>query len=176
MFYMNTAKQNRNEKSSLLMWTALILMFFVIQAMLWTFAISFTLRDPSHTVVPGYDEQALNWDIVKKQRDASELLGWKADFEIDSTGDIHGNRTVTIGLEGRDVKPIENAILLVEAFHVGRAAEVQHLSMKPVGPGVYSATMQVRNSGQWRFSGTATIDEKQFLFEEQIKIESNRNL
>ena len=151
-------------------------MFFLIQAVIWTVAISITSRDSSHAVVAGYDEQALNWDEVKRQRSASDALGWSANIQVDPTGDIRGNRTIKLNLKNSEQAPIENAVVLLEAFHRGRAAEVQLLVLKSIEPGVFSGTMQIRNSGQWRFSGTATVGKEQFLVEQQLKIDSNRNL
>ena len=166
----------RRERTAQLMWTALILMFFLIQGVLWTVAISITSSDASHAVVAGYDEQALRWDEVKKLRHESATLGWDAEIQVDSKGDIRGNRVITLRLKDQNQAPLENAKVEINAYHRGRAAEKQNLTLKSVGPGIYSTTLLVRNSGQWQFTGTAKSDDQQFLIEQRIALDSNRNL
>jgi nitrogen fixation protein FixH len=166
----------RRERIAICLWTSLILMFFVLQAILWTVAISVTARDASHAVVAGYDEQALHWDEVKKLRKDSVALGWDAEIQVDTSGDIRGNRVITLSLKDRNQTPLENARVELNAFHRGRAAEKQNLTLAQVGPGVYSTTLLVRNSGQWQFTGTAVSNDRQFLIEQRISLDSNRNL
>jgi nitrogen fixation protein FixH len=158
------------------MWTALILMFFMLQAILWTVAISVTSRDASHTVVAGYDEQAFRWDEVKKMRNESAALGWDAEIHIDSMDDTRGNRVITLSLKDQNQAPLENAKIEIDAYHRGRAAEKQSLTFKPVGPGVYSTTLNVPNSGQWQFTGIAKSNDQQFFIEQRIALDSNRGL
>jgi nitrogen fixation protein FixH len=166
----------RRERTAIFMWTSLILMFFLLQAILWTVAISITSRDASHAVVAGYDEQALHWDEVKNLRQESVALGWDAELLVDATGDIRGNRVVTLCLKDKNKTPLEHLKIEINAYHRGRAAEKQNLTLKPVGPGIYSTTVLVRNSGQWQFTGTAKSNDQQFLIEQQIALDSNRNL
>ena len=78
-----TIAVEQKEKTAQFVWTGFILLFFVIQAIVWTVAISITTRDPSHAVVAGYDEKALNWDDEKALRLASANLGWQAEIVID---------------------------------------------------------------------------------------------
>ena len=173
---MSTRTIPQNEKTAQFLWTGLILMFFLIQAIIWTFAISITSRDSSHAVVSDYDEQALNWDEVQRQRALSESLGWNSEIRVDPTGDIRGNRVVTLVLKDHDEQPVDNATVSLKAFHRGRAAEVQFVTLEPKGAGVFTTTLQIRHSGQWLFSGTAIAGENQFLFEQQLELDSNRNL
>jgi nitrogen fixation protein FixH len=167
--------QNR-ERSAKRMWTAFILMFFMLQATLWTVAISITSRDASHAVVAGYDEQAFHWDDVKQLRAESAALGWNAQLHIDPNGDAQGNRVITLSLQDKNKAPLRGASVGLSAFHRGRAAETQNLVLQPVGPGIYSSTVQVRNSGQWQFSGTAKSNQQQFLIEQRIALNSNESL
>lgn len=166
----------KQERTAQVLWTAFVLMFFFLQAILWTVAITMTAGDKSHTVVAGYDEQALQWDEVKQLRAASKRLGWKSDLKIDSASDIHGDRVVTLCLNDEIETPIKGAAIQVKAYHRGRAAEKQMLDLKAVAPGVYSGTVRVQNSGQWQFTGTATVGENQYLIDQRIRLKSNRNL
>ena len=121
---MSQATLQTREKTAQLLWTAFILMFFVIQAVIWTVAISIISMDSSHVVVANYDEQALNWDEVKKQREASAALGWTANISILSAEDLYGNRVVQIKINDASQQPVTKALVQMRAFHRGRAAEV----------------------------------------------------
>lgn len=173
---MNTITEQRNERTAQLLWTGLILMFFVLQAVLWTVAISMTAGDSSHAVVSGYDEQALKWDEVQQQRHASDALGWDSEIHVDPVSDVRGNRIVTVSIRDQSEQPIERADVSIKVFHRAHAAHAQQLALKAVGPGIYSGSLNVQNSGQWRFSGLAETNDGQYLFEQQMEIDSNRNL
>jgi len=167
---MNDIALQSKEKSAQLLWMSFIVMFFVIQAIIWIVAITITSRDTSHTVVAGYDEQALNWDEVKQKRAASVALGWTADVKVDPTGDILGNRVVALVLKDRNETPIENASLQLEAYHRGRAAEVQQIQVTEVGPGVYSGEVRVRHAGLWQINGSATKGDQVYLVNQQLQL------
>ena len=156
----------------------MILVFFVLQAILWTTAISLTAGDKSHTVVAGYDEQALNWDEVKALKVRSDQLGWKADLRLGSNSDIRGDRDLTLALTTREGAPLDNAQIVVTAYHRGRAADKQAIQMQPSGtdPGIYTGKVKVQHSGKWQFSGFAKIGDDQFLIEYRTVLKSNRSL
>ncbi len=156
---MNSIPLPRKEKTTQLIWTGFILSFFLIQAAIWTVAILITSRDSSHAVVAGYDEQALRWDDLQAQQRASDALGWISTLEIARTGDVRGNRTICLEMTDRDKAPVENAKVEVRAFHRGKAAEVQNLEFTEIEPGIYSTQVQVRNEGNWQFSGVAVVNE-----------------
>ncbi len=66
-----TTTIQQKEKTAQFLWTGFILMFFVLQAILWTVAITLTTGDKSHAVIASYDARALNWDEEVAQRNAS---------------------------------------------------------------------------------------------------------
>ena len=156
------------ERSAQLLWTTIILMFFSIQAIIWTVAISITANDSSHAVVAGYDEQALSWDEVKKARQLSDHLGWLAQISVDSTGDIRGNRGLTVQVKDRDGNSIPNANVQLRAFHRGAAGEPQLVAFDEIGPGVYASTIRVNRFGKWCFAGTVTVDEDVLLIDQTV--------
>lgn len=168
----NTVSIDQKERTAQLFWTAFILMFFVIQAVIWAIAISITAADPSHTVLAGYDEQALKWDQVKSAQLASEKLGWSCQIEPGNRPDMKGWRTISLKLADRDGRPIEQANITTRAYHRGRAAEVQQLVFEESKPGTYVGRIQVRNSGRWRFEGAATRGTQQFLIDDEQQIEA----
>ncbi|MEL7498971.1 MAG: FixH family protein [Planctomycetota bacterium] len=161
-----TTTQQRQEKFAQLIWTGGILGFFMIQAIIWTVAITLTANDKSHAVVADYDSRALNWDEEIARRDASARLGWVAQIHIDSTGNLRGERNLTVELVNREGHAIENAKLEVNTFHKAMAAVPQTMTFKEINPGVYATTIVVRKPGNWQFAGTASNDESTFLIEE----------
>lgn len=170
---MNTTTLQQ-EKAAQLLWTAFILSFFVIQAIIWTIAISITSSDTSHAVVAGYDEQALNWDEVKQQRLASVELGWQAEIQVDASGDIYGNRVVTVELSSKSHEPVTKASISLVAYHRGRAAEKQSIELNSVATGVYSGKVVVDRDGLWQFTGSARKAEQQFLIDQRIYLSRNK--
>ncbi|MEM9410313.1 MAG: FixH family protein [Planctomycetota bacterium] len=159
-----------NEQLSQLLWTAFILMFFCIQAVIWTIAIAVTSSDTSHAVVAGYDEQALSWDQVKHARKLSDDLGWQSRLTISDTSDIRGYRYFTIKIKDDSGKPVKNAAVELRAFHGAAAGVPQYLSFTDEGAGVYQAVIRINQFGAWRISGSATRSDQKFLIEETIKI------
>lgn len=172
--------EKTRELTAQLLWTAFVLLFFVVQGILWTVAISVTAGDSSHAVVAGYDEQALQWDEVKKLQQASDRLGWKAEIMVDATGDVRGDHKVSVTLSkesnetgGKDIEGVE---VELTAFHRARAADPQTLTLEEITPGTYQGVLKVQHSGIWQFSGTASTANDKFLFEQKMNLKSNRNL
>ena len=167
-----TATFERKEKTAQLMWLAFILSFFLIQAVIWTVAISVTATDQSHAVVAGYDEKALLWDEEKARIVASEKLGWTSEIVVDPASDIRGFRTVTIKLNDANESPVTGATVSLTAFHRARAAQPQQVTLSEFEPGKYAGQVQVRKTGLWQFSGTASAGDDTFLIDERQQIKA----
>lgn len=164
-----------NEKLSQYLWTAFILMFFMIQAIVWSIAITLISNDKSHTVVEGYDELALKWDQSRMIERESAALGWKSGLTIAPQGDVMGSRELKLALTDANEQPVAGAKLQVKAFHRGRAAEVQMLVFQETEPGIYSSSVQVRHGGQWELSGVASQGGNLFLIDERPVLRESRD-
>lgn len=160
-----TAEAMSRETLSRYLWTAFIVGFFVIQAVIWTVAITVTTSDPSHAIVPGYDEKAVNWNEQLATLNASKALGWTASIEVDPVADIRGMCDAALTLVDRNGKPVGDATLIVEAFHRGRIAEAQNVEFTQVAPGVFTAKIRVRHNGKWQFRGSAKRGDDTFLID-----------
>ena len=158
------------ELKSQLLWTAFILMFFCIQAVIWTVAISVTSRDSSHAVVAGYDEQALRWDEVKATEKRSAKLGWKSEICVDSATDLRGNHCLTVQIKDQLGNPVSDADLNLRAFHRAAAGEPQIIRLKEARPGVYTSMIQINRFGYWNFSGIAKLRGKSYLIKETVSV------
>lgn len=164
-----TATLQQKEKTAQLLWTGFILMFFLIQAILWTVAITLTTGDKSHAVVASYDERALNWDEEVAQRNASVRLGWQADLFLDSAADIRKFHVITLKIQDSGQQPVAGAVIELVAFHRALAGAPQRVELVEVGEGVYSGKIQVSKSGLWQFEGKATRgDDVLFIKDQQM--------
>ena len=167
--------QHPQEKTAQLAWTAFILMFFFIQAIIWTVAISITSRDHSHAVVSGYDEQALRWDDVKQARAQSVQLGWSVDWMVESKSDLQGFRNIALRIRNRSGVAVPGAELTVKAFHRGNAAQPQLMRFSEATPGIYTSRIRVNRFGNWCFSGTAVAENQQYLIEDVVPVNENQD-
>lgn len=158
------------EKSAQLIWTGFILGFFIIQAIIWTVAISITSRDRSHAVVAGYDEKALKWDDQKALASASASLGWKAEIVVDAKADIRGNHVLTIKLKDKTDSPIAGAAMELQAFHRAVASERQPIELRESESGIYTGQIQIQKSGLWQFEGFARRGDETFLVDQRVHL------
>ena len=124
-------------------WTAFIVGFFVVQAILWVFALRFVHDDPSHAVVEDYDRLALSWDQQRARLDASAALGWNAaiDFEAGS---------LEVQLTDRDAQAVQADRVVATVFHQAAAAHRQQIELVAAGPGLFVGPSPVDRAGKWR--------------------------
>lgn len=168
-----SAELQIRERKAQWMWTGFILVFFLVQACLWTVAITYTANDPSHAVVADYDTKALAWDQQKELRQASAQLGWNATVEASSSQAIPEWRPITLTLTDSRGEPVTGASVSLAAFHRGRAGRRQSLDLAEVGPGQYHGTLHVLYFGNWQLEGTADRGDEHFLVQLQIPIEAH---
>ncbi len=161
-------EMRRVESLAQLRWTAFILFFFVLQAILWTVAITLTSNDPSHVVLDEYGSAPEAWKERMAIERASAKLGWQADVAMSSEADIRGRRSGRLRLSDSQGQPIAGGKVTIKAFHTGHAAEAQSVTATEGEPGVYEFSITVRNYGNWRFEGDVNADSHRFVFENQI--------
>lgn len=164
-----SSQPQKREFTAQLAWTAFILLFFIIQAILWTVAISATSQDSSHAVVSGYDQQALHWDEVKRRRSASNKLGWKATASFGGSTDVADIRVVSVQILNAQDQAVSDAQVEVKVFHRGHAADVHVMKFTCQGDGVYQSKMPVCHDGWWVFDGTAKVDDAEYLIDTTIQ-------
>jgi nitrogen fixation protein FixH len=162
-----TTSIEQKEKTAQFLWTGFILMFFVLQAILWTVAITLTAGDKSQAIVANYDERALNWESEVAQRGASARLGWRANLLVDFAADIRKFHVVTLTIQDSAATPVSGAVIELIAFHRALAGEPQQIKFVEVGDGVYSGNMQISKSGLWQFEGKAVRGSDVYLIKDQ---------
>lgn len=111
--------------------------------------------DPSFAVEPDYYAKAVDWDRLQEERAQSEALGW--DVVVDAR-----HTELRIRLTDRLGRPIDGAVVEVEAFHNARAAERVRGVMLPRGKGVYVLEHDFERSGLWEYRLAAIQADRQF--------------
>ena len=180
---MSTAELNREvapgslaqrEATARLLWTGGIIGFFIIQAILWAVAITLTSQDPSHAVLDGYDERALNWDSWQESRRASEALGWSSKLEISEKAQVNGRRSLILQLSDRDGSALSGAHVSLRVFHRARAGEAKTIRLEEATPGNYVGDLQAQLSGFWTLELTALKGEQRYFKEFRMELEGER--
>lgn len=150
------------EKRARWFWLSFILMFFVGQAALWTYALSVVTNDPSHAVVEDYDKFATRWDEARADKSASDALGWHAQLSAD-------HERIVVKLTDAAGQPVE-AEVRAKVFHKSRAAEVQDVAFSENAPGLSIGLADLERSGHWRVRLTATRGDDVFTHVQDVTI------
>lgn len=152
-------------------WTGIIIAFFFIQAVIWSFAIVMTHNDPSHAVAKEYNNQTMSWNEQRELLAASQALGWQATATVSEFPDALGNRVFGIQLVDREGKPIADANVKATVFHQARANEEMTFVMNEAEPGLYVATGMINRKGTWRIACEATQGDKKFVWDERLYLD-----
>lgn len=123
-----------------------------------------SLSDRSAFVTePRYYQRALEWDRVSAQRMASAKLGWSARIDVAPPEGDGAEPLVSCRLADAQGSPIDDAVVVLEAFHLARAQHRVNASLEPVGPGLYGATLPVGRPGHWEFRISVKRGETVFI-------------
>lgn len=112
-------------------------------------------NDPSFAIEPDYYAKAVEWDRIQDEKAASEALGWK--MVVDARPD-----ELRVRLTDRLGRPIDDAVVEVEAFHNARASQRIVGALAPLGQGVYRLEYPFERSGLWEYRLSARRDELEF--------------
>jgi len=143
-------------------WISFILMFFVGQGVLWTFALDKVLDDPSHAVVEQYDDYDNRWEAAQEERAINTALGWQAQLSAD-------REHMVVKLTDALGRPVE-ADVTAKVFHKARAAEKQEVVFTATEPGLLVSELDMERSGMWRVRLTATRGDDTFTDIQDIVI------
>lgn len=130
-------------------WVGFIAAFFVLQAMLWSFALHRVHSDPSHAVVEDYDQRALRWDEHRARQAASDALGWRAVVRLrPNDGPSGAAIEVELTDPGRGAVAADEVVATL--FHQSAAANKQTIALTRARDGVFSGEAAVHRPGKWR--------------------------
>lgn len=78
----STTEIQQKEQLARFLWTGFILMFFAVQAIIWTIAILMTSNDSSHAVVRDFEAKAALPPSRAERSDSNRAIGWTASLKV----------------------------------------------------------------------------------------------
>lgn len=126
-------------------------------------AITLGTGDPSFAVVPDYYQKGVDYDEHKALLVASAELGWSVELTPTAQPDSLGRRDMVFHFRDEAGMPVRDLRVLVEAYHLARAADVVQIECVEVLPGQYVGQVQFRREGFWHFGIDASHDDQRFV-------------
>lgn len=161
----HSEEHQSREALAQMLWTGGIIGFFLIQALLWTVAITLTYNDPSHAVVADLDERVGSSDLRRAAKLASDRLGWRTSVSVALPVRPNAKRTVQIRILDQMGQPVPAQNLEVFGFHRARVTERKNLTLQSIEPGVWQVNDTMNRVGWWRFEGRASLGTDRYQFE-----------
>lgn len=159
------------ETRAKLIWGGMVVGFLSLEIVMCLVAITLSSGDESFAVVPGYHEQALQWDETRAAAQASDSLGWSDIVVAGPTADLLGRRPMIIGLKDRNGTPISGSTVEAVLFHHARAGDVQSITFKETAePGTYEAIAEMRRAGLWEVRIDAKRGNEHFMSTRQLEV------
>jgi len=143
-------------------WIGIVVGLLGMSLAIHTALLIFSLNDPSFAVEPDYERKAAQWDETQRRLAASRALGWTVDLST-APADQAGEVDVTLHLFDRYGKPVREADVTLQTFHVARAGQIVSGELEPVGDGVYGARLPLRRSGIWEFRLSVTHGDELYV-------------
>lgn len=140
------------ERRSRLLWIGLIAGFFLVHGSMMIVGIVLATRDPTHAVIPNYHQQAMEYDKVLADRQASERLGWKWSITLESGHTTSSTNSFIVQLRDTKGQPVVDAQVAVDLCHHARGNQHRRVRLLPVTgqPGQYRGETRLDRSGVWQ--------------------------
>jgi nitrogen fixation protein FixH len=132
-----------------LRWPIAIVGILGLHATGMVIVIAIATRNPSFSVEPDHYRKALGWDKLAARKQASELLGWKAEVTTDAQLDSARTRHLECRIVDPEGKPIAGATVSIMAFPHARGEERVHMDLRESDPGVYGVRAPMARPGLW---------------------------
>lgn len=110
--------------------------------------------DPHFALEPNYYDKAVHWDRARAAAQRSADTGLRV--ELAPLVERSGVAAIVFTLRDRAQQPVTGATLVLEAFPNAYASRVEHLRLREVSPGKYSAELHGALPGLWELRLTAT--------------------
>lgn len=118
--------------------------------------------DPSFAIEPDYEQKAANWDDHQRQEATNRELDWTVDLSVQASPDAGAGVGVTVDAYDRWGKPIKDARVSYEAFHLARANRMHRGDLPHQADGHYTAVLPIIRSGQWEWRLVVERDGQRF--------------
>jgi nitrogen fixation protein FixH len=132
-----------------LRWPVAIVGIISFHAAAMVAVIAIATRNPSFSVEPDHYQKALGWDRLAARKQASDLLGWKAEVTTDAQLDGAGTRGLACSLVDREGKPVTGATVAILAFPHARGEERVRMELREAEAGVYAVRAPMVRAGLW---------------------------
>lgn len=133
-----------------ILWIGIVVGFLLLSVFIQGALVVASLSDPSFAVEPDYERRAADWDSEKQLERRSRELGWLIDLST-APGTEAGTVRVTVDAFDAHGKPLREATVEIEAFHLARARDVVRATLPRIGDGRYEAVLEMPRSGRWEF-------------------------
>lgn len=145
-------------------WVGLVISLLALQVTVGGFAIYLANSDPSHSIVPNYHQQALEYDQVLANRQSSQKLGWTWSITPSNQLTPTGKRAITVQLRDAAGKPITNAIVTLQVTHHARGNNHQNITLfaEDEAPGTYRGEALLERNGVWQVDLVAQGQKDRF--------------
>ena len=132
-----------------LRWPIAIVGIIALHATAMVAVIAIAIRNPSFSVEPDHYQKALGWDRLAARRQASDLLGWKAEVTTDMQLDGARTRGLACRIVDREGKPVTGATVAILAFPHARGEERVRMDLREAEAGVYAVRAPMARPGLW---------------------------
>jgi len=132
-----------------LRWPIAIVGIIGLHAAAMVAVIAIATRNPSFSVEPDHYQKALGWDRLAARKQASDLLGWKAEVTTDAQLDGARTRRLACRIMDREGKPVTGATVAILAFPHARGEERVRMDLREAEAGVYAVRAPMVRAGLW---------------------------
>jgi nitrogen fixation protein FixH len=120
-------------------------------------------KNASGGVIPDYYTQAVNWDKLKADQQASDALNWSLSIVPSTTPDPQGNRLITLYLSDSAKSPIDKANITLTAHPITRPDLFTPIPLVEIQPGEYQGKLPAPHPGKWTFDIVASKDTSKYI-------------
>jgi nitrogen fixation protein FixH len=150
-------------------WAMLPVMLLGSSVFLYMVIVPFMTNDPSHALVPDYEERAANWDLVTAQRRMNRELGWQLRVRA-PYGASDGTMRLVIEVMDRDGVAIHAETVSGVALHVARAANRHTFTADRIGPGRFETIISSDRPGIWEVDLKARRGDEIFAERRRVSV------
>jgi nitrogen fixation protein FixH len=133
-------------------WIVAVVGLLILQMGLTLYGVGYAIRGgKSAAVEDDYYNKALHWDDHEALVRASAALGWKAQVTVGDAATTEGDHALMIQLNDATGKALEGAQINVAYFHHAAPLDLQQVTLKATGGGMYAASAPLKREGIWEF-------------------------
>ena len=132
-----------------LRWPIAIVGVIALHATGMVTVIAISTHNPSFSVEPDHYQKALAWDRLAARRQASDLLGWKAEVTTGAHLDDRKTRSLECRIVDGDGTPVTGATVAILGFSHARGEDRVKMDLRESAAGLYTVQAPMARSGLW---------------------------